>query len=75
MERERKLYNKFVDKLLELLDNPEISDKELKIILDFLKENNIGANPEAHTGLKSLVSRFDVELPFEVEELPMRQLD
>ena len=73
MERERKLYDKFINKLDKILDNPDVTDKELKIILDFLKDNNIGANPEAHTGLKSLLSRFDDELPFDIEEFPIER--
>ena len=73
MERERKLYDKFVNKLDEILDNPEITDKELKIILDFLKENNIGANTETHQGLRTLISRFDEELPFDVNEFPIER--
>lgn len=73
MERERKLYDKFINKLDKILDNPDVTDKELKIILDFLKDNNIGANPEAHAGLKSLISRFDDELPFDIEEFPIER--
>lgn len=73
MDRERALYNKFLNKLNELLDNPDVSDKELRIILNFLEANNIQANPETNEGLKSLVSRFEDELPFSTEELEVRR--
>lgn len=73
MDRERALYNKFLNKLNELLDNPDVSDKELRIILNFLEANNIQANPETNEGLKTLVSRFEDELPFSTEELEVRR--
>lgn len=68
MDKERRLYNKFVDKLNELLDSPEVSDKELRIILNFLEANNIGANPETNEGLKELAAKLEDELPFIHEE-------
>ena len=71
MDIERKLYNKFVNKLLELLDNPDIEVKELKVILDFLDNNNIQANPERHEQLKDLANKFD--LPFCDEELEVER--
>ena len=50
-----------------------MSDKELRIILNFLEANNIQANPETNEGLKTLVSRFEDELPFSTEELEVRR--
>lgn len=70
MNKERELYNKFVNKLTELLDNPDITAKELTVILDFLKANNIQAT-EDNEGLKSLINKFD--LPFDVNELPVER--
>ena len=40
MDRERKLYDKFVDVLNELLEG-EPTPKELEIVMNFLKNNNI----------------------------------
>ncbi len=73
MDKERKLYNKFLDKLNELLDDPEVTDKELRIILNFLENQNIQANPETNDNLKSLMNKFEEELPFSVEELDVRR--
>lgn len=73
MDKERKLYNKFLDKLNELLDNPDITDKELRIILNFLENQNIQANPETNEGLQSLITKIEDELPFDVEELDVRR--
>ena len=70
MEKERELYNKFVDKLIGLLDNPDITPKELSVILDFLKANNIQAT-EDNEGLRNLITKF--ELPFDVDELPIER--
>ena len=71
MKKERKLYDKFVDKLLELLDDPDITDKELRVIQNFLADNHIEANEETNEGLKELVNKF--ELPFDVEELEVER--
>lgn len=71
MEKERKLYNKFVDKLTNLLDNPDITPKEMSIILDFLKANNIQATEE-NKGVKDLLDKLD-DLPFDVDELPIER--
>lgn len=73
MDKERALYNKFVDKLNDLLDNPNVTDKELRIILNFLEANNIQADPDKHEGVKDLVSRIEDELPFSIEELEVER--
>lgn len=72
MDKERILYNKFVDKLLELLDNPDITEKELRVVLNFLDNNNIQADLSNNKGLQELSEHFELDLPFEVEELPQR---
>lgn len=74
MDKERALYNKFLDKLNELLDNPDVTDKELRIILNFLEANNIQANPEANEQLKELANKYSEDLPFDDEELPIERL-
>lgn len=72
MNKERELYNKFVDKLLTLLENPDITEKELRVILNFLDNNNIQADLKSNKGLQELADNFELDLPFEVEELPQR---
>lgn len=69
MDKERALYNKFLDKLNALLDNPDVTDKELRIILNFLEANNIQADPQKNEGLKELMSKYEEELPFSEEEM------
>lgn len=71
MDKEQKLYDKFLNVLLEKLDNPEITEKELKIILDFLDNNNIQANMETNKDLNNLATKFN--LPFEVEEYDIKR--
>lgn len=73
MDKERVLYNKFLDKLNELLDNPDVTEKELRIVLNFLENNNIGANPESNEGLKNLAEKYSEELPFDMEEFPLER--
>ncbi len=72
MKRERELYNKFVDILNKKLDEGEIKPKELEIIMNFLKNQNIQATPQ-HEGLKELKDKLN--LPFEEdEEQPLRRI-
>lgn len=73
MDKERLLYNKFLDKLNELLDNPDVSEKELRIILNFLENNNIQADPNTNKGLKDLSEKIEYELPFCMEELEIER--
>lgn len=72
MDKERILYDKFVQKLIELVDNPEVSSKELAIILKFLENNNIQATQE-NEGLKNLADKFRIELPFMEEEIDIKR--
>lgn len=69
LSREQKLYDKFVDTLLEKLDNDEITAKELEIVMKFLDNQNIQASNK-HQGLSELAENA-MKLPFEDEdELP-----
>lgn len=73
MEKERKLYDAFVDIMLEKIESGEISPKELEITMNFLKNNNIQASVK-HNGLSALV-KSAADLPFEEEEeLPLRRV-
>lgn len=75
MDKERALYNKFLDKLNELLDNPDVSDKELRIILNFLENNNISADPDTNSDLQKLALKFTEELPYDTDEFPLERLN
>lgn len=75
MDKERALYNKFLDKLNALLDNPDVTDKELRIILNFLENNNIQANPETNEQLQALANKYTGDLPFDESELPIESFE
>lgn len=69
MDKERKLYDAFVDSLLSKVQDGSATPKELEIVMNFLKNNNIQATTK-HKGLSYLV-KSATELPFEDEdELP-----
>lgn len=69
MNKERLLYDTFVDTLLERVNSGEATPKELEIVMTFLKNNNIQASPK-HQGLAEL-AKSATALPFEDEdELP-----
>lgn len=72
-KKEQKLYDKFVDKLLELLEKEEITDKELRVILNFIESQNLQANPDVNEGLNALVNKIKIDLPFDTEELPLER--
>lgn len=74
MDKERKLYDKFVDKLNDLLDSEEITSKELNVILNFLNDNDIKAQSDVHQGLVNLKAKLS-DLPFDVDELPIERLN
>ncbi len=63
MERERLLYDAFVDNLLTKVTDGSATPKELEIVMNFLKNNNIQAN-QNHKGLSALTSKA-LELPFD----------
>ena len=72
MERERKLYDKFVDVLNNILDG-EPTPKELEIVMNFLKNNNIQATM-TNKGLANISEKV-MQLPFEYEdELPLKRI-
>lgn len=72
MDRERKLYDKFVDVLNELLDG-EPTPKELEIVMNFLKNNNIQATI-TNKGVANLTNKI-MQLPFDNEdELPLKRI-
>ena len=72
MDRERKLYDKFVDVLNELLEG-EPTPKELEIVMNFLKNNNIQATI-TNKGVANLTNKI-MQLPFDNEdELPLKRI-
>lgn len=68
MEKERELYDAFVDVLLRKINDDTASPKELEIVMNFLKNNNIQATMK-HKGLTEL-TKATACLPFEENELP-----
>lgn len=64
--KEQILYDKFVDVLNEKLDG-EPTPKELEIVMNFLKNNNIQATTK-NKGVADLVDRIS-KLPFEDEDV------
>ena len=73
MEKERALYDAFVNTLLDKVNGGDATPKELEIVMNFLKNNNIQANLK-HQGLSELAAKATA-LPFEEEdELPERPL-
>ena len=72
MEKEQKLYDKFVDILLDKLDG-EITPKELEIVMKFLDNQNIQAT-QTHQGLNEITEKV-MNLPFEEDrELPLKRI-
>ncbi len=74
MDIERKLYNKFVDVLNDKLDNPEVTAKELEVVMNFLKYNNIQANAAKNPKLQGLTEKAANILPFNCDELPEKKV-
>lgn len=71
MDKEQELYNKFVDVLIDKLDDAP-SSKDLEVIVKFLQTQNIQAT-KTHKGLNNLTSSLS-KLPFDTseDELPLR---
>lgn len=68
MDKERKLYDKFVDVLSDRLDS-DPSPKDLEVVMKFLQNNNIQATQQ-HKGLTDLAQKA-TSLPFdEDDEVP-----
>lgn len=75
MDRESLIYDLFIDKLIDLLKSDEITDKQLSVILKFLEDNNIGADPSKNPKLKEAQKLVDdLDLPFGIEEMPEGRL-
>lgn len=71
MKKEQLLYDKFVDKLNNILDG-EPSPKELEIVMNFLKNNNIQASI-TNKGLSNIADKV-MKLPFDEEEMPLKRI-
>lgn len=71
MDKERLIYDLFVDKLINLLKSDEITDNQLKVILKFLEDNNIQANPERNKRLNELANELELDIPFDLDEVPV----
>lgn len=63
MDKERELYDAFVDNLLAKVTEGIATPKELEIVMNFLKNNNIQAT-QNHRGLAALASEA-LDLPFD----------
>lgn len=72
MDKERTLYNTFVDVLIAKVQSGEATPKELEIVMNFLKNNNIQAAP-THSGLSKLTEEV-LELPFDDSERPLKRI-
>lgn len=75
MADEYDIYDKFVDVLNERLEN-EPTAKDLTVVLDFLKYNNIQAS-KRHKGVNQLTEKAKSLLPFDDEddeEQPLRRV-
>lgn len=73
---EQQLYNALIQQFLNKLDSDEITDKELKVIKDFIIERDIGVNPEIHKLTRDLTKKlpFD-ELDDEFESIaPIKRI-
>lgn len=73
---EQQLYDALIQQFLNKLDSDEITDKELKVIKDFIIERDIGVNPQAHKNTKTLAAKlpFD-ETDDEYEDIaPMKRI-
>ena len=51
MDRERLLYDTFVDTLIDKVQSGEATPKELEIVMNFLKNNNIQATKVSYNSL------------------------
>lgn len=66
MTREQDLYNKFVEVLIDKLEE-EPTAKDLEVVMKFVQYQNLQADKDKHKGLQTL----EEMLPFEEEsELP-----
>ena len=72
MDKERDLYNIFVDLLIEKVQSGEPTPKEMEIVMNFLKNNNIQATTK-HSGLNKLTEEV-LDLPFDDSERPLKRI-
>lgn len=72
MEKERELYDSFVNILLKKVSDASATPKELEIIMNFLKNNNIQASNQ-HKGLSELTN-IALNLPFDDNEIPLKRI-
>lgn len=72
MEKEQQLYDNFVQTLLNKLQEGVATPKELEIVMNFLKNNNIQASSK-HSGLSELANEA-LDLPFSDEEMPLKRI-
>ena len=61
---EQQLYVALIQQFLNKLDSDAITDKELKVIKDFIIERDIGVNSETHEPTKNLATK----LPFDEQD-------
>jgi hypothetical protein len=61
---EQQLYDALIQQFLNKLDSDVITDKELKVIKDFIIERDIGVNSETHEPTKNLTAK----LPFDEQD-------
>lgn len=66
MKKERQLYDKFVDVLSDILE-AEPTPQQLKIVREFLADNNITALQDRHEALGALADKNN-KLPFDDED-------
>ena len=72
MDKEQVLYEKFVAVLNDILDGTP-TPKELEIVMNFLKNNNIQATTR-NKGVSDLLNKI-TQLPFDCEdELPLKRI-
>lgn len=75
MEKESKLYDSLIDYFINILSNGEVSDKELKVITDFVTEKGIDANPKTHEKTQTLSQALPFDELAEEEELqPLKRI-
>lgn len=54
LTKESELYNEFVQALINKVKSGAAEVKDLALVKEFMRENNIGANPKTHEGLTEL---------------------
>jgi hypothetical protein len=65
MSKEQELYDKFVEALIDKLEQEEPTAKDLEVVMKFVQYQNLQADKGKHKGLQQL----EEDLPFD-DELP-----